>query len=52
MKCFKNIFLENLPIGSEVYTVKAYDSEDLKVSYQIVGGSGLGSFSIDRATGL
>jgi len=43
---------ENLPVGSFVTQVKAVDDDsDLPIVYQIIGGDGLGRFSIDSGTG-
>ena len=43
---------ENAPIGTEVLQVVAKDPEGKQVTYELIGGSGLGYFDIDEESGL
>ena len=44
-----SVFSENLPSGTEVYTLEAKDPEDPSspVKYSLVDGDGIGYFTID-----
>jgi len=43
---------ENLPTGAEVVRVKAKSPVGAPITYRLVGGSGLGRFAIDAASGV